>query len=375
MHRFKIELCLCYFDNNSQPDQRATPQRSNRLSSEKTALTTNAIVTHMDTVVPKKLSKNSTLQVVAPARSLAIISEDTRHYADKHFDELLSINRTFGEHTEEIDQFDSSSIESRVSDLHAAYLNPDVDGLITVIGGYNSNQLFDSLDWDIIANNPKILCGFSDITALQNAIYAKTGVVTYSGPHYSNFGQKQFDPYTADYFKKCVFDDKPYEVLPSKYWTDDQWFLNQDDRNPVKNEGYWALSDGEGEGTIIGGNLCTLNLLQGTEYMPTADKVFLFVEDDADTYAELFDRDLESLIQSFTPGSIQAVVIGRFQKQSEMTREKLIEVIKNKKRLAGIPIIANADFGHTDPKITFPLGGTAKLTVKGKSVSLSIILH
>ena len=91
----------------------------------------------MHKIIPKKLSANSTLQVVAPARSLAIISEDTRHYADKHFDELLSVKRTFGEHVEEINQFDSSSIESRIADLHAAYANPDVDGLITVIGGYN----------------------------------------------------------------------------------------------------------------------------------------------------------------------------------------------------------------------------------------------
>ena len=329
----------------------------------------------MKTTIPKKLSQGSTLQVIAPARSLAIISDDTRHYADKHFKEILAINRVFGKHVDEIDEFNSSSIESRVSDLHAAYLDPDVDGLITVIGGYNSNQLLDSLDWDIIARNPKIISGFSDITAIQNAIYAKTGVVTYSGPHYINFGQKKFDPYTAEYFKRCVFSTGPYDIVPSTYWTDDEWFLDQNNRKPMKNDGYWSIQDGEGEGTIIGGNLCTLNLLQGTDYMPTANKVFLFVEDDGDTYAELFDRDLESLLQIFKPGAIKAIVIGRFQQKSEMTLKTLTTILKNKKQLAGIPVMANADFGHTDPKITFPIGGTARLTVKGASVSLSIIEH
>ncbi len=329
----------------------------------------------MHKIIPKKLSANSILQVVAPARSLAIISEDTRHYADKHLDELLSLKRTFGEHVEEINQFNSSSIENRITDLHCAYVNPDIDGLITVIGGYNSNQLLDEIDWELVKKNPKILSGFSDITALQNAIFAKTGVVTYSGPHYISFGQKHFDAYTADYFKKCVFSSEPFEIVSSSAWTDDQWFLDQDNRHPVKNEGFWSIQEGNGEGTIIGGNLCSINLLQGTEYMPTAEKIVLFVEDDADTCAELFDRDLESLIQSFNPGIIQAVVVGRFQKRSEMTQETLKTIIKNKKRLTGIPVIGNVDFGHTDPKITFPVGGTAKVSVTTESTSLVITEH
>jgi muramoyltetrapeptide carboxypeptidase len=109
--------------------------------------------------------------------------------------------------------------------------------------------------------------------------------------------------------------------------------------------------------------------------MPTDEQVVLFVEDDGDTYAELFDRDLESLIQSFKPGSIQAVVVGRFQRQSKMTQKILKTIFKNKKRLAGIPVIGNVDFGHTDPKITFPIGGTAKVSVTADSTSLVILEH
>lgn len=76
-----------------------------------------------------------------------------------------------------MDNFSSSSISSRIDDLHDAFLDKNIHGIFTVIGGYNSDQLLEKIDYDIIKNNPKILCGFSDITALSNAIFAKTGLV------------------------------------------------------------------------------------------------------------------------------------------------------------------------------------------------------
>jgi muramoyltetrapeptide carboxypeptidase LdcA involved in peptidoglycan recycling len=81
----------------------------------------------------------------------------------------------------------SSSIASRVEDIHAAFSDSNVRGILTVIGGFNSNQLLDSLDYELIKNNPKILCGYSDITALATAITAKTGLITYSGLHFSTW--------------------------------------------------------------------------------------------------------------------------------------------------------------------------------------------
>lgn len=87
---------------------------------------------------------------------------------------------TYGDHVDEMDNFHSSSIASRVADLHAAFADPAVRGILTVIGGFKSNELLPHLDWELIARKPKMFCGYSDITALQNAILARSGLITYS---------------------------------------------------------------------------------------------------------------------------------------------------------------------------------------------------
>lgn len=96
----------------------------------------------------------------------------------------------------------------RIKDLHEAFLDNNVKMILTAIGGYNSNQLLRYIDYDIIKNNPQIICGFSDITALLNAIYTKSGLVTYSGPHFSNFGMNKGLEYTIRYFnerRRCAY--------------------------------------------------------------------------------------------------------------------------------------------------------------------------
>jgi muramoyltetrapeptide carboxypeptidase LdcA involved in peptidoglycan recycling len=235
--------------------------------------------------------------------------------------------------------------------------------------------LFEYIDWDLVKSNPKILCGFSDITALNNALYAKTGLVTYSGLHYSTFGQKLHFDYSLDYFKKCLFSDEPFEIQSSKEWSDDAWYVNQDKRELVPNEGYLVIHEGEAEGTIIGANLCTLNLLQGTEYMPSLQDSILFIEDDYESVPHTFDRDLQSLIHQPGFEGVKGIVIGRFQKASKMTSSLLKQIIETKKKLENLPIIANVDFGHSDPKITFPVGGSVTVRAHQGNVQLQIQEH
>jgi muramoyltetrapeptide carboxypeptidase len=192
---------------------------------------------------------------------LAIISEESRKIANNRFSDL-GLKLSFGKYLEEKDEFVSSSIKSRIEDLHDAFRDKNVKAIITVIGGFNSNQLLKYLDWDLIKNNPKIFCGFSDITALNNAIFAKTGLNSYSGPHYSTFGQELYFDYTLEYFKKCLLSDDPFEIIPSEQWSDDAWYKNQKERTLIKNDGFLLINEGNALGTIVGANLCTLNLLQ-----------------------------------------------------------------------------------------------------------------
>lgn len=327
------------------------------------------------TVVPHKLRRGDTVRVIAPAMSRTMVMEhDNTRWIDERF-AAMGLTLTFGEHVDEDDQFRSSSIERRVADLHAAFADPGVAGILTVIGGFNSNELLPHLDFDLIAANPKVFCGYSDITALQNAILARTGLVTYSGPHWSSWGMRDhFEP-TGDWFRAAVTDEAPIAVEPSRAWTDDMWFADQDARTPVPNEGWWRLRPGQASGQIVGGNLGTLALLQGTGYMPSLDGTLLFLEDDFESDAAAFARHLTSLLQLPDAGGVTGLVIGRFQNSSGVTREALDEIVARQPALRGKPVLAGVDFGHTSPLLTFPVGGTAELLVGADGASLTITRH
>ncbi len=328
----------------------------------------------MDKLIPSKLQRSDLIRIITPSRSLRLIGEDTKQIANKRFEDMGLIH-SFGKHVNEKDDFASSSIKSRIEDLHEAFADKNIKAIITVIGGFNSNQLLRYIDWDLIKNNPKIFCGYSDITALNNAIYAKTGLVTYSGPHYSTFGQKLHFDYSLEYFKKCLLSDEQFEIKPSKEWSDDAWYLDQNKRELLPNEGYLVIHEGEAEGTIIGANLCTFNLLQGTEYMPNLIDSILFIEDDCESVPHTFDRDFQSLIHQPGFEGVKGIVIGRFQKASKMTNDLLKQIVDTKKELKKIPIIANVDFGHSDPKITFPVGGSAVVKAFQNNAQLRILEH
>ncbi|MCX6796361.1 MAG: LD-carboxypeptidase [Candidatus Falkowbacteria bacterium] len=325
-------------------------------------------------MIPKKLMKGDEIRIIAPSSSLGIISQENRELAIKRLGKL-GLKISYSKNAEEIDEFESSSIESRVSDLHEAFLDKNVSGILAAIGGFNVNQILKYLNYDLIRNNPKIICGYSDITALSIAIYAKTGLVNYSGPAFANFGMIKGLDYTIDYFKKCLMNNDSFEVVSSEKWSDDKWYLDQEKRKFIKNNGELLINEGEAEGKIIGGNLCTLNLLIGTEFMPSIKNSILFLEDDEESKLKHFDRNLQSLLHQPEFSQARGLVIGRFQKVSEATNEKIIKMIKTKKELDDIPIVANLDFGHTSPLLTFPIGGKAKLSAVSGSMKLDIIEH
>ena len=322
-------------------------------------------------MVPERLQRGDVVRVVAPALSRSLVLQhDHSALITRRFDEL-GLKVTFGRHVDERDAFCSSSIESRVEDLHAAFADPEVRGILTVIGGFNSNELLPHLDWDLIAANPKILCGYSDITALQNAITARTGLVTYSGPHWSTFGMRdQLEP-TATWFRQACLGSEPYVITPAETWTDDPWFADQDRRTVRPTGGWWPLAEGTAAGRLVGGNLCTLNLLQGTPYWPGLEGTIVAVEDDHLSDAAIFARDLTSLLQLPDASGIRGMIIGRFQAASRVTRDLVTEIVRRQPALRDVPVLANVDFGHTNPLATLPIGGAVEI-VSGPAPELRI---
>lgn len=325
-------------------------------------------------MIAEKLQSGDEVRVVSPAVSLGFIPEDQRLTARERL-EGLGLRLSFSTNAEVMDRFDSSPVEARVSDLHEAFADPEVRGILTTLGGYNSNALLGYLDYDLIRANPNILCGFSDITALATAIYARTGLVTYSGPHFTTFGMKRGIGYTREYFERCLMREEPFEVLPADHWTDDLWYEDQENRNFVPNPGYQVMCEGEVEGRLLGGNLGTLCLLFGTPYMPELEGSILLLEDDEETDAVHFDRKLQALIHQPGFEDVQGMVFGKFQRASNIDQETLTAIVESKRELDRIPVVADASFGHTTPQFTFPIGGFGRLHAGDGNAGLSIDVH
>jgi muramoyltetrapeptide carboxypeptidase len=325
-------------------------------------------------MIPAKLRPGDEVRVVSPAVSLGFIPEEQKQTAGERL-EALGLRLSYSKNAEVTDRFDSSPVEMRVSDLHEAFADPGVKAMLTTLGGYNSNGLLAYLDYDLIRANPKILCGFSDITALATAIYARTGLVTYSGPHFTTFGMKLGIDYTREYFERCLMQEEPFEVQPADHWSDDPWYEDQENRDFVPNPGYEVIHEGEAQGRLLGGNLGTLCLLFGTPYMPDLEGSILLLEDDEEENPVDFDRHLQSLIHQPGFEGVRAVVIGKFQKASNVDPDILTAIIKSKRELAGIPIVAGASFGHTTPQFTFPIGGSGSLRADNGTIRFSIEVH
>ena len=310
-------------------------------------------------MIAPKLSPGDEIRVVAPSRNLTEVWPAAHHHA-MDFWHAEGFNVTFSKRCRETNAFHSSSIASRVADLHEAFLDPNVKMVVSCLGGFNANQLLEHIDYSLIARNPKILCGYSDVTALLNAVYARTGLVTYHGPHFSTFGFGKDNTYTRKYLFDCVAQEAPFAITPSE-----------------AAGAYHVIQEGSCQGAIVGGNLCTLNLLQGTPYMPDLRNKVLFLEDDnimGDYFCYEFDRNLQSLLQVDGAKDIRGIVFGRFDESCGMSVETITAIIRDKIP-EDIPVVFGVDFGHVFPICTFPIGGSVRLSAKDGQAEITIESH
>jgi len=320
------------------------------------------------------LKKGDEIRVIAPSSSAKKLG-DSMDLAKLKL-ESLGYKVTYGKNIFEMNEFMSSSITSRVEDLHDAFLDKDVKLIMSAVGGFRANQLLPYIDYELIKNNPKLFCGYSDITVLHNAIYTQTGLITYLGPHFSSFAMKKGFDYTQKYFDLIFLQNQSFEIESSSHWSDEAWFMDQENRTFYETDGYQILNEGEAEGVAIGGNLNTFNLLQGTKCMPSLKDKILVIEDTGELYQDCsiyeFDRNLESLTQCEDFKYVKGIVFGRHQICSNIGDDMFVRMLKDKAALKNIPIIYNANIGHTTPLATIPIGGCIQLNAKRNKSSIYV---
>jgi muramoyltetrapeptide carboxypeptidase len=287
--------------------------------------------------------------------------------------EDLGLRVSFGKNIAKTERFGTAAVDDRLADLHDAYRDPAVRLVMALGGGWSANALLPGMDWDLIARNPKPLIGFSDITVLVNALYARTGQVQYLGPTFGTLGRRNTQEYTLENFARVLLGTGEISLKHSRQW---QRVHGQ----PLAKTRPWkTLQPGTAEGVLLGGNLGTFYLLQGTANQPVFDQPYILAaedDDEAGKYsAREFDRRLESLLQ--LPGArqnLKGMLIGRAQPGGKVTMPDMAYTVQ-RLALGNIPVIADMDFGHTAPMLTLPIGGTVRIEAKNGQPLINLVKY
>ena len=260
------------------------------------------------------------------------------------------------------------------------FADPEVRAIVCTIGGYNANQLLELLDYELIAANPKLFVGYSDITALHGAIHARTGLATMIGPALlPQFGEHGgVHDYTWDAFERVATRALPAGVFrqPESWYPERLWWDEQDDRARIAEPAapWRTVRAGRAEGPIVAGNVNTLLLLNGTPWSPSLDGALLCLEDDED-YGKpwMVERQLFQLRQLGAFDRAAGLAYGRIHPEAGFESETWIdEILLRATAGTDFPVAAGLDFSHTDPLLTLPWGVRARLDA-GDEVTLELL--
>ena len=251
--------------------------------------------------------------------------------------------------------------KDRAADVNAMFADKDVRAIFAVRGGWGSARLLPYLDWDIIRKNPKLLTGYSDITALHMAIAAKGGFVTLHGPNGSSaWGKSSFES-----FKAVAFDGAtPLYENPA----------GTEDRLAQRRWRTQTMKGGKARGKLLGGNLTVLTALVGTPYLPDFDGAILFLED-IDEAEYRVDRMLTQLGQAGILKNLAGVVFGQCTSCTGSSSGvfggfTLSSVLEQHLGRLGIPAYHGAWFGHITDQFTLPQGGMVEIDADAGTLRL-----
>ncbi|WP_434667318.1 S66 family peptidase [Aeromonas sp. NJAU223] len=275
------------------------------------------------------------------------------------------------------DHWRSGAIAARADELNALIRDPKVRAIMSVIGGSNSNSLLPYLDYEALKRDPKILIGYSDVTALLLGIHAKTGLVTFYGPALvASFGELPplVDETLAGFKQVCMAEGAAVpHVLPTPaQWSDERLdWEHQTRAKACQPNRLISVGSGKVRGRLIGGNLNTLAGVWGSPYMPQIESGDLLLLEDSLKTAETVERAFTHLKLCGVFDRIGGLILGKhelFDSQGSGKRplDILLEVVGEPR----FPILAEFDCAHTHPMLTLPLGIQAELDVDEQRLTL-----
>lgn len=294
----------------------------------------------MNLIKPKKLKKRDTISIIAPAGAADI---NLIRKAEEYF-KNCGYNVKLGANINKHYRYFSGSDNERLEDLHNAFADSETNAIICARGGFGTLKLLNRIDYDLIKNNPKILCGYSDITALSTMILKRSNLITYSGPMaQSDFScASKINKFTEINFWNTLTNSSPIELTPR--------------------DGGKAYKKGSATGIMFGGNLATIASICGQNFIP--DNKFIFFTEDINEPAYKIDKYFTQLfcVKEFKD-NISALILGDF---TGIDNNKWLEdIFKDIAAQTNIPIFSGYPISHTATKATIPIGAKAIIRDNG----------
>jgi muramoyltetrapeptide carboxypeptidase len=290
---------------------------------------------------PRRLSPGDTVELVLPATQAP---DPDRIYLAKDQLEAIGFKVEIGRHAFEKYGYFAGRDRDRAEDINRAFADERIAAIICFTGGWGSPRVLQYLDYASIARNPKVIVGYSDITALINTIHQRTGLVTFHGP----VGDSAFEPYSLDNFRRAVMTSEPLGLLkpPPRKPTE---LVDRANR-------ILKLAPGKATGPLAGGNLSMVSSLMGTPWDLDTTGAILLLED---IHEEVYriDRMLTQLWLGGKFERVAGIVFGRCTEcDAKGPGFSLEEVLRDRLGSLGVPAISGLAFGHIEQKLTLPLG-------------------
>lgn len=297
-------------------------------------------------VKPRRLQVGDTVALINPAAfNYKKEIEDFFKVMEK-----LGLKVKLGEHFYDRYGYLAGKDADRAADVNAAFADDSVRAIFTGMGGWGCGRILPLLDYNIIGNNPKIIMGFSDITALLLAIYAKTNRVTFHGP----LGASTWSPFTVDYVKKVLFEGGSVTMQNSQ------------------SVQVATIGRGTARGKLIGGNLSVIAAMVGSAYLPEWENNILFVEEVGEEVYRI-DRMLTQLKLAGILDKISGFIFGQCTKcEAEKPQESLTlpQVLSDHIRPLNIPAWYGSMVGHIREQFTLPIGLEVEIDADSGTIKL-----
>lgn len=301
----------------------------------------------MNILKPPRLRKGDLIGIVSPASP-----PSTREKIDKgvQYLERLGYRIKVGQYVMAQHGYLAGTDEQRAHDFNDMLRNKEVKAIFAVRGGYGTPRFLHLIDYRAVRRNPKIIVGYSDLTALQLALFKKTGLVTFSGPMVAVEMWNNIDPFTEEHFWRVITSKARIGLLP----------------NPPE-VGFSFSNKGKASGRMLGGNFALVMSLMGTRYLPELRKSLLVLED-VDEAPHRVDRMFAQLRHAGILKKIAGLILGRFvdcvPSDPSVPHLTIEQVLQEAVQSVNCPVLTNLQYGHIPKKLTLPIGVRAQLDTR-----------